>query len=180
MHATTKTAAHMQTPRCRLSFPNTFQAKQIMGQGDPKFEVTCLFEKGADLTALQKAIIACATERWGDKALADLKAGKIHQPFRDQGEKEHLEGYVAGAKFFPARTKLKPFICDHRLAPITDPEQVYPGRYAIAAVNAFAWTHPMKGRGVSFGLIGLQLLEHAPRFGGGGYKPSDVFEPVEI
>lgn len=168
------------TPRCKLSFPTLFQPKQIMGEGELKYEVTALFEPGADLQQLQRAVIDCMVAKWGDKAIAEARANKIALPFRDQGEKDHLQGYISGAKFFAARSKLKPFICDHQLRPITDPDEAYPGRNAKLAVNVFAWTHPKGGRGVSFGLLGVQLLEHGERFGQGGTKPSDVFEAVEI
>lgn len=167
------------TPRFRMSFPQLFTPKAF-GDQEPTYGVTCLFEPGADLTNLQKAAGHAAIEKWGDKAVADFRAGKIRSPFRQQSEKDHLEGYEEGGIFIIARTKTKPGVVGPNVQPVTDPESAYPGRWARASLSVFAWSHPQGGRGVSFGLNNIQLLDDAPAFGAGRSKPSDDFEPVQV
>ena len=168
------------TPKFRMSFPALFVPKPFEDGGEPVYSLTCLFPVGCDLKALQGFVLEAMTEKWGDKALADFKAGKIRNPFRKQDEKEHLAGYEAGGYFIILRSKNKPGVVGPDVQPVTDPAVAYAGRWARASLSVFAWSHAKGGRGVSFGLNNVQLLEEADRFGGGAARPSEDFEPVAI
>ena len=60
------------TPEFRLSFPAVFQPRAFQG-GEPKFSVSMIFAKDADLKAL-KAIAKKAVEaKWGKKQPPNLR-----------------------------------------------------------------------------------------------------------
>lgn len=166
-------AENVMTPEFRASFPNLFRpAKQMAGAtGDPKYTLTMLFPKGADLAKLKAAAAEAAKEKWGDKIPKGLR-----NPFRDQGEKE-FEGYEAGAVFITATSKQRPGLVDARVQDIVEERDFYPGCYARATVRAFAYDQA-GNRGVAFGLQNVQKLRDGDPLGG-RTRPSDDFEPVE-
>lgn len=156
------------TPKFRVSFPQVFKA-EAFEDGDPKYAITMLFDKDADLTEMKKAAEAAAKEKWADKIPKNLRS-----PFRDGDEKE-LDGY-AGKIFVRASSKSKPGVVDQNVKPIVDPSEFYPGCYARATVVAFAYE--AKGnKGVSFALLNVQKLGDGEAFGNRS-NPEDDFAPV--
>lgn len=162
--ANTKTIV---TPVGRLSFPRLFEAKRVGENDEPAFSCTLLFDDSIDLGELKKAAQAAALDKWGDneKTRAALKAGAIKMPFRRQEEKPHLSGYEEGP-YIGFRNTRKPAVLDPKRQPVTDEEEVYPGRYARCVVDAFAWEHKSGGKGVSFSLVAVQLGPHGERIDG--------------
>ena len=73
----------------------------------------------------------------------------------------------------------RPGVVDANVQPVLDAEQVYPGRWCIALVNAWAYSNS-GNNGVSFGLIHLQVLDDAERFGAQVPKAESVFKPVAV
>lgn len=163
------------TPEFRVSFPNVFKPGKALQEGaEPKYNVTMLFPKGADLSALKAAVTKAITEKWGaDKA----KWPKgMRSPFRDQGEKE-FEGYVEGAIFVNATSSHRPGLVDRNLQPILDSADFYPGCYARADVSAFAYDKA-GNKGVAFGLNNIQKLRDGEPLGG-RRRAEDVFSAFE-
>lgn len=163
------------TPEFRVSFPNVFRtAKPMAGSTqEPKYGITMLFPKGADLSALKKATEDACVEKWGaDKAKWPKN---LRSPFRDQGEKDY-EGYEEGAVFINATSKQKPGVVDANLNDIIDEAEFYAGCYARASINAFAYD-TAGNRGVAFGLNNVQKLKDGEPLGG-RTRPEDDFEPV--
>ena len=153
----------IMTPEFRVSFPAVFKPRVQQNDdgspGTPKYGVTMLFAKDADLSKLKAAAQEAVKEKWGDKPPKSLRS-----PFRDQGEKEH-EGYVEGAVFVSASSKQKPGLVDRQRQDIIDETEFYAGCYARATVRAFAYDK--KGnKGVAFGLNNVQKLRDGDPLGG--------------
>lgn len=185
---------NLMTPEFRVSYPYVFRPQQPMAGSDPnakpKFSVTMLFPKGADLSVFKKAAEAAVMEKWGaqinDQTLIDPKnpalgtrgkqfLSKLRSPFRDQGEKES-EGYVPGAVFMTATSKQKPGLVDGSNNDIINETDFYAGCYARATLRVF--TYDAKGnKGVAFGLQNIQKLRDGESLSG-RMKAQDEFEPV--
>lgn len=151
----------VMTPEFRVSFPAVFKPKRQKGDAtsEPKYGLTMLFPKGADLSKLKAAAQEVVKEKWGDKPPKNLRS-----PFRDQGEKEY-EGYEEGAVFVSASSKQKPGLVDRQRQDIIDETEFYPGCYARATVRAFAYDNN-GNKGVAFGLNNVQKLRDGDPLGG--------------
>lgn len=173
------------TPEFRVSFPSLFTAtlpKDAEAGQKPKFSVTMLFAKDADLTALKKAAEQAIIEKWGaDKAKWPKN---MRSPFRKQEEMTDKEGKmrdgcVEGAIFIRASANQdrKPGVVGpNPKVKIEDESEVYAGCYGRAQVRAFAYD--TKGnRGVSFGLQNFQKTRDGEPIGG-RTRAEDAFEPV--
>ena len=143
----------LMTPEFRVSFPAVFKPKRQKGDAtsEPKYGLTMLFPKGADLSKLKAAAQEAVKEKWGDKPPKNLRS-----PFRDQGEKEY-EGYEEGAVFVSASSKQKPGLVDRQRQDIIDETEFYPGCYARATLRAFAYDNN-GNKGVAFCLNNIQKL----------------------
>ena len=154
----------IMTPEFRVSFPAVFKARSSKSDDDgdagtPKYGITMLFAKDADLSKLKAAAQAAAKEKWGDKIPKNLRT-----PFRDQGDKG-LEGYVEGAVFINATSLQKPGLVDRNREDIIDETEFYAGCYARATLRAFAYDK--KGnKGVAFGLNNVQKLRDGESLSG--------------
>lgn len=165
---------NVMTPEFRVSFPNVFRPGKALQEGaKPKYSLTMLFPKGADLSKLKAAAKGAAVDKWG----ADEKKWpkNLRLPFRDQGEKE-FEGYEEGAIFINATSSNKPGLVDSQVQDIIEEHEFYPGCYARATVRAFAYDQA-GNRGISFGLQNVQKTKDGEPLGG-RTRPSDDFEAV--
>lgn len=159
------------TPEFRVAFPHVFQAHKANANADPKFAVTMVFPKDADLSALKKLAAEAAREKWGDKIPPNLRS-----PFRSGAEKAHLDGFDENVVFVTATSKYKPGLVNRNVEAIIDETEFYGGCYARATVNAFAYD-TSGNRGVSFGIQNVQKLRDGQPFGG-RTAPEEDFEPV--
>lgn len=161
------------TPEFRTSFEHVFEAHSFEGN-EPKYSVTMLFDKGADLSALKKAAANAAIEKWGPKE--KWPAG-LRLPFRNGDEKTDMDGY-AGKIFISASSKQRPQVIDAKKSPITKEDGTfYSGCFARASVVAFAYDK-LGNKGVSFSLMNIQKLRDGERFGG-RKSAVDEFDSVE-
>lgn len=151
----------VMTPEFRVSFPAVFKPKRQKGDAtsEPKYGLTMLFPKGADLSKLKAAAQEAVKEKWGDKPPKNLRS-----PFRDQGDRE-LEGYVEGCVFINASSLQKPGLVDRQRQDIIDETEFYPGCYARATLRAFAYDNN-GNKGVAFGLNNVQKLRDGDPLGG--------------
>jgi len=165
-------ATKVMTPEFRVSFPHVFRARAAEEGQEPKFSITMLFPKDADLSKLEAAAKDAIKEKWGDKP-----PKKLRSPFRDQAEKDEYEGYEEGAIFVNATSKSRPGLVDRDVQAIIDEAEFYAGCYARATINAFAYD--VKGnRGVAFGLQNIQKLRDGDPLGGRA-RPDQDFDPVD-
>lgn len=169
---------NLVTLEFRASFVNVFRPQRPMpGDEDkkPKYSITMLFPKGADLSAMKAMARQAAVDKWGPDT--SKWPGGLRNPFRDQGDKPY-EGYVAGCVYVTATSDRKPGLVDAQMNPIIEEADFYSGCYARASVRAFAYDK--KGnRGIAFGLQNVQKIKDGEPLG--GYtRPTDDFQPVEV
>ena len=165
---------NVMTPKFRVSFPAVFRpGKAVDPTKPPKYGITMLFDKGADLSPLMNAMVDFMTKKFGPNK--DTWPKLSRNPFRDQGEKT-FEGYVAGAKFINASSNTKPGLVDASNNDIINEADFYPGCYARATVRPF-WYDTRGNKGVAFGLQNIQKLGDGEPLGG-RVAASKEFEPV--
>jgi hypothetical protein len=174
------------TPEAILSYPHIFQPAAPNPLAEPVYSCSLVFPAGTDLSELREAALVAAREKWGDKANAGIKAGKIRMPFRTDAEEK---GYSEGSVFLNVKSKTKPGAVskyagpDGKPMPIEDSEELYPGCRVRASLRAFAYD-TNGNRGVSFGLNNIQKLGDGERIDG-RKRAEDEFEalssdPTEI
>lgn len=171
---------NIRTCPVRLSYPNLFKPGKPVEEGqEPKFGAALLFPLGADISVLREAVNHAAIEAFGSKA-ASMRLAK---PFRDQSEKAaadgaEFNGYTPGAVFFNCSSKQRPGIVGPDGKPITDPNRVYPGVWALVTVRPFGYDRGVK-KGVSLGLQNVQIIADDDRIGGGRASAGSEFAPLD-
>lgn len=158
------------TPVATLSFPRVKLPKKN-DEGVEKYEGAFAFSQEAQKTpeykALKQAMIDAAKEEFGDKGVEMLRKGELRNPFKTDGE---AKGYGKGSTYINARSNNQPQ-CVTRIKgkdgkPTVVPQDeldkyFYPGAQVKALVSAFYYNK--KGKGISFGLEGLQFFDHGER-----------------
>lgn len=172
-----KEKARVLTPEFRVSYPHVFKAQSIKPTDAPKYSVTMLFPKDADLSTIKEAIKQAKIAKYGPK---ENWPESLQSPVTDGDNKKFAdkEGYK-GCWAIKASTgeDQRPGVVDENVVPITDQSKFYPGCYARAYVYAYAWEY-MGKEGVSFILDHVQKTRDGKSFG--GKKPADqVFTPVQ-
>ncbi len=164
-------AGNIITPKARMSFPNVFVAKAFEEGQKAKFGLSILIPPNADISLLKEAAAKVAKEKWGGK-LPD----KMKNPFLKAGEYDTTRDFE-GWTLIRTTAVSKPGIVNAAGQNVTEESEVYPGRWCSASVRAFAWE--MKtGKGVSFGLQNIQLLDHDEPLGGHARAETE-FAPVD-
>ena len=167
----------------RLTFPQLFEAKQVNGQGDPKFSAAGLLAKNhPQIAEIKAAITEAATAKWAAKAgevLKGLAAGDricLH----DGDSKSEYEGY-AGNLFVNASNKIRPLVVgggpDGRAPLVASDGKPYSGCYVNMIVEFWAQDNQF-GKRVNASLLGVQFLRDGERLAGGGVAAADDFEPL--
>lgn len=171
------------TPQFRVSFPSMFQATAAQDGGKKFYSLQAIFnketlakdpEQAKLFKGMKQAMADCAREKWG----ADLPKN-LQSPFRDGAEKDTI-GYGEGTIFIAFKTQEKngrPGLVDQNMQRIMDESEFYPGCYAHATVNPYAWEYMGKA-GISFGLQNVQKIDDGEPLGGGRSKAEDDFSAV--
>jgi len=179
-----KKTTGLMTPVFKVSYPNVFKPRKNDLSGEDEYSVVAVFPKGADLTVLKKAAEFAIAKKWGE----DRKKWptNMRSPFRAHEERASVgegdkkifpPGYEEGGIFINLKSKQKPGLVDKNVQPIIDELEFYPGCYARATVNAYAYDS--KGnRGVAFGLGNIQKTADGEPLGG-RLKPEDEFAAVQ-
>ena len=166
-------AGTMLLPAGRLSYPNLFKARAMEGEPEDKakFSTSLILPPDSDLSLAVAWVEKIAKEKWGNNI------GKVRKPFLKHAEKTEDAQLAAD---YPVLIRMsssqKPNVIFGNFEACNIPDEVYPGRWARVSVRAYAWEHKANGRGVSFGLSNVQLLDHDERIGGGRAKVEDEFE----
>lgn len=156
------------TPPFRVSFPSLVEATGYQGS-DPKYSVTAIWNKDelkTKYTASWRAILTALDEKakeFFDRPLGQLPPN-IRRGIRNGAEKEHLNGYGADVLFASLSSDRRPQVVGLRRQRFTADdikELVYPGCYARASVNVYAYDNI--GKGLALGLNNLQWLGHGDR-----------------
>jgi hypothetical protein len=166
--------------------------------GEPKFSTALLWPASKPVKVLdvvtkqeitlEQAVVKVAAEKWGDKAAAMLKAGKLKNPIRsgdtDRSESPEFEGMV----FITASSTKRPGIVNAQNKNLKalaeeaalngeefDPrEECYSGCILRASVSLFCFDKGVN-KGVGVGLNNLQVIKKGERIDG-RKKAEDEFE----
>lgn len=174
-----------------ILWSSLFTPRKAKGGKEGKYEFNLLAPKAADLAAMKDAAIEAGKEKFG-KAFKDANGkwpSSIKNPFKKTADNDKLVAGLeeAGLKvedypvFFAARSKDKPGVVGpNGKSEDIDPEQVYPGRRGRATIQAFGYDAE-GNKGVSFGLINVQLLDHGDELviGGSRVSAESEFDAVE-
>lgn len=161
--------ANLITPVGTLSYPNVWEPRAQNPGDTPKYSLAIVWDADTDLSELKRAAVAVAKEKWGDKAEAMIRGGKLRMPFRTDAEDK---GYPEGSTFMNVRSNSKPGVVSiipdpntGRPMPITDEAEIYPGCKVRVSVSPFAYD-TNGNRGVSFGLSNIQKVADGERLDG--------------
>ncbi len=182
---------NLVTPKGKTLWASLFAPRKGKGGKEGKYEYNLLIPKAADITALKEAAMDAGKDKF-PKAFKDA-AGKwpssIKNPFKKTSENDKLVAGLeeAGLKvedfpfFFAARGKDKPGVVGpNGKSDGVDTERVYPGRWSRGTVQAYGYDVD-GNKGVSFGLINVQLLDIDDELviGGGRVSAESEFDAVE-
>lgn len=149
----------VMTPEFRVSYPNVFTPKSFQEGQEAKYSIQMIFDKGADLSKLKELAATAVKEKWGDKP-----PKKMRSPFRD-GNEEREDAHYKDTIFMNCSSKFQPGLINERKEEIIDEKDFYPGCYAIATVNAYAYEF-MGNAGVAFGLQNIMKMKDGEKLGG--------------
>lgn len=163
------------TAPVRIAFPHLFTPKAKSDEKPDQLVYQCvlLLPPDTDLGPYNAAIQAAIKETWGKEP------PRWRSPLLEAANKSHLDGYEDGWWYINLQSKRRPGVVDRMGIPIGDPEAVYGGQWVKAFINAFAWDNKTGGKGVSFGLNGIQVVKDGDRrFGAGQVDVTKVFKPL--
>lgn len=176
------------TPEGRASFPVLAEPRQIMGKGEPKYQLTILFDTAAQKTQdykdLEEGIEQAIKKKWGDDV-----PRKLRRPFLTTEDLGNVPAGYDDDMTFIRLSSTSPVGCvvkqpDGSLRRVEGSEikkELYAGCNAVAAVNVYAWEHrdPQTGavvnRGVSFGLANVMKTGDNDPFGATNADAADDF-----
>lgn len=177
---------NLVTPKGRLLWSNLFAPRK------EKHDCNLLIPKSADITALKEAVFEAGKDKFA-KAFKD-GGGKwpssLRNPFKKTADNDRLVAALESADlkvedfplFFAARSKDKPGVVGPSgKSDGIEAEQVYPGRWARMSIQAFGYEKD-GNKGVTFGLVNVQLLDNDDEFviGGGRVSAESEFDAVEV
>ena len=167
----------------RLRFENVFHAKSIKDSA-PKFSATFLVPEESPLKAeIDKAILGLATEKWKDKAKANIKVaqGSALTSSWVSGELKDYDGFDGMWSFTATRQEKqgRPTVVDRKGQPVTvDDNVIYNGCVVNAKVDLYMQDSADYGKGIRASLMGIQFVKDGEVFTGGGGKAA-AFEALE-
>lgn len=160
----------------RLSFPSLFEPRQQKGAAKPRWETNLLLPPDTDVERIRKALHDACVAEFGDPKSWPRKLRRPEDVLMPAPEKGNYAGYEEGWWCLScANSKERPEIIDAMKAEVTDPKQVYPGRWARLNVRPYAYR--AESSGLSLWLSHVQLLKHDTPLAGGP-KAKDVFDEV--
>lgn len=171
----------------RLSWPNLFKRGKNLNKPteDGKFGATALFPPSNCLNfqPLQDALGRLMGEKFATFYNAQMQQYYgVQIPFRDQGEKLKFDGYTPGSVFMTCTSNFQCQVVDVNNNPIVDERRVYPGVWAILAVNPYHYgiQPPQPKKGIAFGLQSVMIVGDDVSFMGAGSDPRQDFAKVSI
>lgn len=149
--------------------------------GDPKYQITLIFDEDADLKAMKRAAQEVGIEKFGPKFPEMVKKGKYNWPFVDNEDKvdeddNPIPGFENPGCSVGFKSKDKPGIVDADAEPIMSKSDLYDGMRARVSCRPFAYDNESKG--VAFYLINVQKLDDGDRLSGDPAAEDD-FKPAK-
>jgi hypothetical protein len=141
----------------------------------PKYQINMLVPKASNIDLLKEIAKKAKEEKFGTREIPKFKT-----PFHRTAEQERLLDYKDEYPLLiRASSTDAPQVINAKLQLVTDEAEIYGGRWASVSVNAYAWEHPTGGKGVSFGLANVQLLDHDDPIANSRVAASTEFESVD-
>lgn len=165
----------------RLSWTKQLFEPRKDDSGSDKYGCAILWPLGVDVTIIAQAVQQTAAVGFpANMGPGGFNWAGLKTPFHDQGEKSsQFAGYLPGAYFFNTSSKFKPVIVDARMNPIVEESRVYPGVWALAAVNPYSFNN--KTKGVGLGLQSLMIIADDNNVGKGkAANPQQDFANINI
>jgi hypothetical protein len=181
-----------RTPKFRMMWPHLFERGDKLGSPkgtkDGDYEVTAFIPKTADISGLLRLIDATLVAEFGSEPGNPNKPNmrkaplNFRMPIKD-GDKEMRKDRDGNTVpkapgFWIVRLSSKkeaPQVVDADRMKCENPDSVYSGRWAKALVNPFLYRNS-GNQGLSFGLNGIQLLDHDTPMGGRAVDASTAFD----
>lgn len=188
----------------RIAFPQLFEAKQINGQGDPKFGASFLFPAGTkakfmkstpvynedgsvktpavwESKLLDDIINDVAVEKWKDKAKTELAVMKAKDTIcvHNGDLKPNYDGYP-GNFYLSASSVVQPTVLNSDKTKITSAAvgKPYSGCYVNASVDIYAQDNKF-GKRINAVLTGVQFAKDGESFSGSRPASEDEFDSVD-
>jgi hypothetical protein len=178
-------------PECIVAFAKHLWEPQTHDDGKQNYNCTLLWAKAIDLSALRKICVDACVKDWGEKAVEQIKDGTIKNPFLDGDGRQAVNKKTderhpgfAGTWFLRVSSGVdhQPKIVDRNVRPVIDRDRLPSGSRIIPFINAYTW-ESKQGKGVSFGISGVQIVKTAEGDeilgGGGGPAADQMFEKIE-
>jgi len=181
----------VKTTPFRMSHPHVLEVR-VNDDGKKRYELGQLHPPGTDLTPYKAALKAAMIAKFGDdkSKWPKLKRGPndvfIDFATYNKEAKKPLAGDWTGWTLIRANAseQYPPTVVGPTKGPngkfpiIADKREVYGGRWARATIEAFAYDRN-DGKGVTFGLLNVQVLKHDTSFSGAIWDPNKDFENAD-
>ena len=158
----------IHTPKCRMVWPTLLEPRSMKNVPDskPKFSVTLLIPKSANIDALKKGLVDVALGKFGK----EWQKKKLLLPLLKTDDNEKLSEYAEAFPWLLRCSANAAFCSTFVYGPNAqkfegDASEIYSGRWAVVAGNMYAYDNVSKG--ASFGLNRIQLLDHDEAIAGG-------------
>jgi hypothetical protein len=146
----------------RLSWPALLAPKSVDG-GPEKYGTVLLLPPEYDCSFILEALENLCVAKWGPRPEWPSVARKPEQVVRRAEEKRDVAGYEPGWHFVSCNSTDAPAVVSWDKTPVTNPREVYAGRWANVSMRPFVYDNI--GVGCSLGLNNVQLLQNASTFG---------------
>lgn len=156
------------TPKFRVSFSHVFEPQYNKLSKQHEYSLDAVFDDDEDLSMLKNAAEQAMKKKFGDDK--DAWPKQWRSPFKKKqdrvrkGTQQRYDGYEGEGVYLTLKTKERPQIVDANKQEIIEPSEFYPGCWARASVNVYAYDNA-GNRGVNFGLNNIQKLKDDTPFG---------------
>lgn len=123
--------------------------------------------------AIDAAIAHGTLKTWGGST-----PKKLDRPLRSEEDKENPGPEYKGMLWMNAKSRRKPSVVNRKLVPITDPDEVYSGCWAMVNIEMFPYDQSGK-KGISCSLNSVMKVRDDERLGGGTMDAATAFKGVD-
>lgn len=151
----TQRSERLRTPEGRAAYVNVFFPRPSKRPGGkPRYEMVLIIPKNVDVNYLKAEAIKVGVAKFGPTFVDQVKAKKLHWPFRDGDVDRSDKPEFKGSLFVNLKANSQPGVVGRRREQLSTPEEFGSGDYCIAMVNFYAFANESKG--VACGVIGIQ------------------------
>jgi hypothetical protein len=166
-----------------FSYAAFFDPRPTPDGNDEKYSVQIVLDKdenAEDIEKVQKAVEQVASDKFGPKAAAGLKTGKLKNPLRDADEegRSDEDPFYRNKMFINASSKRKPQVVDASRDFIYDADDAYSGCSGRVSIALFPFD-VNANKGVGAGLNNAQVLFKGKRLDGAA-SAEDEFDVEEL